>query len=131
MDEAVIVQVGGEGGGITLFGRLSNEQWEFRRSSSDASLALTDEEQASRPMPDPVWVKTWAEGMALLDRNPWAKLVPIAVHVDFREEVLFEVTRRLLADPSHRNEGQMERWLQICSARQLRFESPLSVRFKI
>jgi hypothetical protein len=116
VDETIIVQVGGEGGAITLFGRRENGQWQFRRSSSDSSWAMIDEEVDSspQPAPDPTWVKTWSEAIALLDRSPWANLVPISVHADFREEVLFEVTRRLLAEPSSRNERQMERWLSVC-----------------
>lgn len=68
------------------------------------------------PAPDPVWVNSWGEAIALLDRNSWAQLVPLSVHPEFREEVLIEVTRRLLNEPSERNERQMDRWLTICNA---------------
>jgi hypothetical protein len=81
MGETIIVQVGGEGGDITLFGRrIGNEQWVFRRSSSDSSWSMIDEARDADPgpAPDPVWVKTWNEAIALLDRNPWAQLVPLA-----------------------------------------------------
>ena len=117
MGETIIVQVGGEGGDITLFGRRNvYKQWVFRRSSSDSSWSMIDEARDADPgpPPDPVWVKTWNEAIALLDRNPWAQLVPLAVHAEFRETVLVEVTRRLLVDPSRRNERQMERWLLVC-----------------
>ena len=118
MDETIIVHVGGEGGGIKLFGRRgANMQWEFRRTSSDSSWAMLDEELDPNPPPPPapIWVPTWNEAIALLDRNPWAQLVPLSVHKDFRDEVLFEVTRRLLAEPSTRAESQMDRWLRVCS----------------
>jgi hypothetical protein len=116
VDETIILQVGGEGGAITLFGRRNaSQEWEFRRASSDSSGMLDEEMDPNPPpAPAPVWVKTWNEAVALLDRNPWAQLVPLSVHVDFREEVLVEVTRRLLAEPSTRNERQMERWLDAC-----------------
>jgi hypothetical protein len=117
MVDSVLVQLGGGGGDITLFGRRENGQWEFRRSMSDSSWAMIDEELDSdtQPVPEPTWVKTWSEAIALLDRNPCAKLVPISVHADFREEVLCEVARRLLVEPSGQSERQMERWLQICA----------------
>ena len=119
MDEVVIVHVGGEGGTIKLLGRRGSDQlWEFRRVSSDSSWAMLDEEPNSRPppAPEPMWVATWNEAIALLDRNPWAQLVPLSVHADFRDEVLFEVTRRLLAERSLRAESQMDRWLEVCGA---------------
>ena len=80
---------------------------------------MNGEELDSSPEPTPElsWVKTWPQAIELLDRNPWAKLVPLSVHADFRDEVLFEVTRRLLADPSNRNEKQMERWLLACESK--------------
>jgi hypothetical protein len=119
MDETIIVRVGGEGGAITLFGRQNGTQaWEFRRASSDSSWMLDEEMDPNPPpAPAPVWVKTWNEAVTLLDRNPWAQLVPLSVHADFREEVLVEVTRRLLAEPSARTERQMERWLEACRAK--------------
>jgi hypothetical protein len=76
---------------------------------------MIDEELVPGPAPvrDAVWVKTWSEGVALLDRNPWAQLVPLEVRVEFREAVLVEVTRRLLAGPPERSQRQMERWLVV------------------
>jgi hypothetical protein len=108
MEETVIVEVGGEGGSVTLLGRRGEDlQWQFHRTSTDSSWSMLDEEEgcdtSSRPAPEPVWVGSWTEAIALLDRNPWAQLVPLSVHVDFRQEVLIEVTRGLLAEPSSRN----------------------------
>jgi hypothetical protein len=120
MDETVIVQVGGEGGDITLWGRAGQvDTWEFRRASSDSSWSMLDDEEGCettpRPAPEPVWVASWTEAIALLDRNPWAQLVPLSVHAYFRQDVLVEVTRRLLAEPSCRSGSQMDRWLKVCS----------------
>jgi hypothetical protein len=107
MDESVIVQVGGEGGDITLWGRSAQgETWEFRRGSTDYSWSMLDDEEGYdttpglAPEPVPVWVATWSEAITLLDRNPWAQLIPLSVHADFRQDVLVEVTRRLLAGSS-------------------------------
>ena len=118
MDEVVIVHVGGEGGSIKLLGRRNgNLQWGFCRASNDSSWAMIEEELGPNPppAPEPVWVTSWGEA-ALLDRNSWAPLVPLAVHPEYKDEVLFEVTRRLLAEPSPRAESQMDRWLEVCGA---------------
>jgi hypothetical protein len=119
VDEVVVVHVGGVGGQVELLGRRGpNQQWEFRRAGTDSSWAMLDEEMDRGPTqtPEPVWVTGWGEAVALLDRNPWAQLVPLSVHAEFRDEVLFEVTRRLLAEPSPRAESHMDRWLDVCRA---------------
>lgn len=119
MGEVVIVHVGGAGGEVKLLGRRgTNRQWEFCRVSTDSSWAMLDEEMDLNPTPtpEPIWVATWDEAVALLDRNPWAQLVPLSVHEEFRDEVLFEVTRRLMTAPSPRAESQMDRWLKVCGA---------------
>jgi hypothetical protein len=118
--DTVIVRVGGEGGAVTLYGRRSaGDAWEFRRSSSDSSWSMLDDEVDATPRPpvEPVWVSSWGEGITLLDKYRWAQLMPLAVHADFREDVLVEVTRRLLAEPSPRSDSQMERWFEVCSGR--------------
>jgi len=117
MSDTIILKVGAEGGGITLYGRRNaNQKWEFRRVANDSWVLPDVVLNLYPPTPVPVWVKTWKEAVTLLDRNPWTKLVPLSVHSEFREEVLVEVTRRLLAEPSKRNKRQMDRWLKVCGA---------------
>jgi hypothetical protein len=77
---------------VTLWGRVAHgEHWEFRRASADSSWSMLDDEEGCDTVQSPasepvlVWVATWSEAVTLLDRNPWAQLVPIAVHADFRE----------------------------------------------
>ena len=65
------------------------------------------------------WVKTWPGAIALMDRYPWAELRPLAVLPDFSAEVLFEVIRRLLANPNSRTRDQMDQWLRVCSGTSL------------
>ena len=118
----MIVRVGAEGGNVTLFGRKKpDQQWEFRRAINDSSLSMLYEEEdgpdsSSQTLPEFVWTTSWVGAVALLDRYPWAQLVPLAVHVDFRADVLVEVTRRLLAGTSSRARTQMDRWLAVCSS---------------
>jgi hypothetical protein len=115
--ECVIVSMGAEGGGVKLLGRRTAEgSWEFRRATNDSSWAMLDEKKdPNATVVLPTWVSTWNEAVALLDRYLWALLYPIAVHPDFRAEVLVEVTRRLLDAPPERRNDRMARWLAVCS----------------
>jgi hypothetical protein len=119
-DEAIIVQVGAEGGDVKLLGRRSEQlRWEFRRVTADSSWSMLDEDLDPNPppAPNPVWVATWGEAIALLDCYSWAQLVPLTVHADFHADVLVEVTRRLLSEPSGRRDQRMAQWLRVCSGR--------------
>jgi len=118
-DETLIVHVGAEGGDVKLLGRRGVDlQWEFRQITTDSSWSMLDEEVDPDPAApsDLVWVATWAEAMAALDRYPWARLVPLAVHPDFQADVLVEVTRRLLDGPPRQRDQRMARWLAACGS---------------
>jgi hypothetical protein len=116
-DETIIVQVGAEGGDVKLLGRRNTQlQWEFRRVTADSSWSMLDEELDPNPppAPNPVWVATWGEAMALLDRYPWAQLHPLSVQAEFQADVLVEVTRRLLDAPVTRRDQRMAQWFTVC-----------------
>ena len=122
MNGAVIVKVGGEGGGMTLLGRRAsdNEPWSFALNVQSADCLLEEERDGApaappRPEPEPVWVSTWPEAVGLLDRFQWAKLIPIEVHAEFREDLLVEATRRLISDPSDHARRSMNRWSMTCT----------------
>jgi hypothetical protein len=119
-DEAIIVHVGAEGGDVKLVGRRTAESaWEFRQITNDSSWAMLDEEmEPNPPAPIPIWVSTWGEAMALLDRYPWAQLYPLSVHAEFQADVLVEVTQRLLDGPVTRRDRRMAQWLTVCGGRQ-------------
>jgi hypothetical protein len=60
-------------------------------------------------------VTSWADAIALLDRYPWAKLHPLAVHPKFRKRVWGEVQRRL--DHDGGDHYALDRWRRICKMR--------------
>jgi hypothetical protein len=120
--EEVIFEVMGEGGGVKLVGRRrpGGEGWEYRRVAREMSYADYGEEGEAHAttvpaLPEePVWVSTWSEALALMDRNPWAELHPRSVHPEFREEVLVEATRRLMEEPGVHSNRAISRWLKVC-----------------
>lgn len=122
-EEVTVLRIAGEGGGITLLGRrkADGSGWEFARKTVDHSMAMlgTDEGEEGQADPEykaptPVWVGGWREAMGLLDRYPWAMLVPIEVHPDFKEDILVEATRWLIDDPSPSAKRRMQAWLERC-----------------
>jgi hypothetical protein len=120
-----IIEVGAEGGSITLLGIESDEGWRFRRQAHDCSDADDEPTQTESE-----WVASWTSALRLMDKYPWDLLLPLKVHPDFRTRVWEEVQKRLekrrlssedrqLADPA--------RWEQLCrngspSPKQLPFD---------
>jgi hypothetical protein len=105
----VIIEVGAEGGSITLIGFRTAQGWVFSRKVIDQTPELIDED----------WIETnsdcvhsWEAAVELLDRYPWSKLYPISVHPDFREKIWSAVQERVGGDE---NSGlQLSRWREIC-----------------
>jgi hypothetical protein len=81
----VIVEVGAEGGSVTLYGIRTNGGWIFSRKSIDQSAAFIGESWEGL---ESQTVASWSEALELLDLYPWHRLSPVQVHPDFREQVL-------------------------------------------
>jgi ADP-ribose pyrophosphatase YjhB (NUDIX family) len=80
----VIVEVGSEGGSLTLYGIQSAEGWQFRAETNEAAL-IDDEDMPDHP--ERPWVETWRSALKQLDGYPWTQLYPLAVHPEFRDKV--------------------------------------------
>jgi hypothetical protein len=98
---AVVLEVGAEGGSLTLIGREDPESgaWRFARVTNDQSEALFGELR-DQPIQAPdlskiAWVDGWEAGLKLLDRYPWARLYPLYVHPGFVEQVRAAVKEQL------------------------------------
>lgn len=100
-----IIEIGAAGGSLTLQGRRTDGGgWQFRTVTDEGDLYVMIGEEP----PEPItlsWVSSWDEALALLDRYPWSKLHPIAVHSEFKEAVLAAVTAR-----SEDGSEEAERW---------------------
>ena len=87
-EKQVIVEIGREGGSITLCGIRSTEGWRFRvERNQSALLAMLDEDDVIK-LPEYPWVKAWRSALKQLDTYPWPRLYPMAVHPEFRDKVL-------------------------------------------
>jgi len=111
----VVVEVGAEGGSLTLIGREGEGgAWRFARVTDDQSEALFGEGDVPVTAPDLttlVWVDGWEAGLALLDRYPWVRLSPQYVHPAFVERVRAAVEARLAnvdPDGAERVRGRWE-----------------------
>jgi NAD-dependent deacetylase len=94
-----IVEVGGEGGSIVLFQeRETGEAWKFRMRTDESVIydVLSEEDQAG---PGPAvkesgYVHSFREALALLDRYPWFRLIPLEVHHEYLDAVVHAVRER-------------------------------------
>jgi len=94
-----IVEVGGEGGSIMLFQeRETGEAWKFRmRTDESAIYDVLSEEDQGGPGPavkESGYVHSFREALALLDRYPWFRLIPLEVHPEYLDAVVHAVRER-------------------------------------
>ena len=116
----VILKVAAAGGSVTLVGRKTGATTcQFARITVDVDIAsefrYRDEVNGEAPGPptltSPEWVASWEEGLQLMDRYPWARLHPVAVHPDFVDRVRAAVEERLAGGPQHRSvERERAQW---------------------
>ena len=111
----VVVEVGAEGGSVTLIGRPgAGSAWQFARMTVDQSEWLLGEVEVELPGEPPLdsleWVDGWEAALGLLDRYPWARLHPVEVHPEFRERMRVAVEERLADVDSESAERATEKW---------------------
>jgi hypothetical protein len=137
-DWEVILEVGAEGGSVTLYGiqtqpsffsaaaprsglhvakaaelrkvdpKLTEQGWFFKMNSTES----IDEELHSQ-FDSPV-VDSWEAAIGLFDRYSWQRLYPLIVHPAFSERIWSAVRDRLAKD--YASGGQLDRWRTICEA---------------
>lgn len=89
----IILQVGSEGGSITLLGMQAEGAWQFSLEGDESTLIdLIEDEDAVDEVDDveikkSSWVPTWRGALKRLDAYPWTKLYPLEVHHEFRDRV--------------------------------------------
>jgi hypothetical protein len=117
-ESEVILEIGAEGGSITLYGVRTQHGWCFSRKVIDWTPELIDEEPINEEpfQRKATIVNSWEAALDLLDQYPWCKLYPISIHPDFRQKVWVALHERL-----HHNSGTTEfdlkRWRELCTPR--------------
>ena len=101
-----ILEVGSEGGTLSLFGkRNENGAWSFWVGSNETAAydALSEEDRVGiEPRSVTGSVSSIEAAMKLLDQYPWFRLSPIMVHPEFRHAILLEVRKRGTAEDEAR-----------------------------
>jgi hypothetical protein len=90
----IIVEVGAEGGSITLL-REPKEGggWQFKMKVND--MFSEEGRESTGEYKTPIaYGQSFHDGVALLDRYPWFRLVPLVVNPEFLDAVLLEVGKR-------------------------------------
>lgn len=112
----IIVEVGAEGGTLTLVGQRTARKWSFSMLRDESTLKEFDEDLCDDELiGHSKTVVGFAAALGLLDQYPWAKLYPLRVHPEFRTLVFYEVAKRLFHDKDFdRHRYQLEDWLDVC-----------------
>ena len=87
----IIVQVGAEGGSVTLLGmRDLDGKWHFMRKTNESTHSALLSEQEKEGISFATshgWVHTIADGLELLNQYPWHQLYPLRVHPEFQKSI--------------------------------------------
>jgi hypothetical protein len=105
----VIIELGAEGGSITLYRWRTEQGWAFRREVVDWAPELFDDERIESKSPV---VDTWEAALQLLDQYPWPKLYPISIHPQFRRQIWRAVQERVQSSSE-----PFERWRELCRSK--------------
>lgn len=110
MQNEVIVEVLAECGSRVLYGLRLIDGWFFSLDfiDPDSSRLLNAEENEPAPV-----VTSFADGLTLLDRYPWTKLVPGLLHPDFRKEILNAFLAREAETPTASR--YHDEWIERCA----------------
>ena len=106
----VILEIGAEGGSLTLYGARTASGWLFSRRVIDQTPTLLDDKSLEH---DSELVDSWPAALELLAEYPWVSLYPIDVHPEFRPQVFSAVLAiyRARKDTVRR---QLPRWKELC-----------------
>lgn len=114
---AIILKVGTEMETITLHGVRGWNGWRYFISTMDETASLLPREfDEHEYQQQSEIVDSWEAALRLLDRYPWFRLTPLAVHLRFRERIWAAVQSRLQRDGAEPPfPKQVERWRDICA----------------
>lgn len=108
----VVLEIGGEGGSVTLFETETPQGRQFTVAIVDDTLHLIEEgERIERVVGAS---KTWRGALKHLDTYPWHMLYPLQIHADYADRLLKAAEARLAREQSSHGERQRKRWREKC-----------------
>jgi hypothetical protein len=113
----VILDVGGEGGALTIEGTRTANGWHFRAIRNEYALSdfLSGEDRDGFEFwSGSGWLASWDRALSLFDKYPWHRLYPVQVHPDFRRQVWAAVEERYRTDKRGAGFGSPDRWRRLC-----------------
>ena len=105
-----ILEVGAEGGSITLYGVRTAKGWLYSRHAIDQTPELLDEPWIER---DSEVGKSWVAALKLLAKYPWHELYPLHVHPEFRA-LVFDALIERYSEEKDENPRQLPKWKVLC-----------------
>lgn len=109
-ESEIIVEVGAEGGSITLYGIRLRGEWVFSRHTIDQFAQAAD--GTFEPL-DSQTATSWSEALALLDSYPWHRLFPLQVHPEFLG-VVFDAVKVRYGDAEDSVWNRLSDWKTLC-----------------
>jgi hypothetical protein len=111
-ESEAIVELGAEGGSITLSGFRTERGWSFWREVTDWSPELIDEERIQH---ESAVVGSWEAALKILDGYDWWRLSPIRIHPAFKQKIWVAVQKRLRSATGI-SQRELENWHELCLA---------------
>lgn len=109
-NQEVILCVGTEGGGVTLFGQKQTGKWTFFFESNDHSLVLIEEGGVVSKKSQAFFA--FEDAITAFDTYLWHRHYPLEIHPEFRDWIWKEVCSRwakeLTADDFHIEDWQLK-----------------------
>jgi hypothetical protein len=97
MPSEIILEVGAEGGSLTVLGeKVANGKWNFRLDRNELMLYESEEESGVRDLyyERSEYMPSIQDAFKRLDKYPWFRLYPLIVHPEFSDIILSEVRKR-------------------------------------
>lgn len=108
----VVLEIGGEGGSLTLLETETPQGRHFMVAIVDQTLQFIGEGERIDSVIGTS--ETWPGALALLDTYPWHMLYSLQVHADFADRLLEEAEARLARERSRHAESRLTRWREKC-----------------
>jgi hypothetical protein len=111
MFSEAILEVGADGGSLTVFGeRAADGKWSFRLARNELMLYESEGESGGRDLyiGQSEHFPSIQDALILMDKYPWHRLHPIEIHPEFFDAILSEVRKRGGEEEESRWRGMMK-----------------------